>query len=109
MTDRQRKSFARRAGLLCRAGLTVGCLAVAAGLASGCATQLADAPIIGVPANAPARPATPTAYLPIHDVPPPREEVVPSDDQRARLSKELLAARDRQNAQAEALAKQKAK
>ena len=41
---------------------------------SGCASQLADAPLVGLPANTPARPATPGEYLPVHDVPAPRQE-----------------------------------
>lgn len=39
---------------------------------AGC-SSVADAPLIGVPANAPARPQTPGAYLPVHDMPPARQ------------------------------------
>ena len=72
---------------------------------TGCSAPLANAPIIGEPANTPARAETAPSYLPVHDVPPPREEAVPPLEERTKLQKELLAARDRQNAQAEALAK----
>lgn len=61
--------------------------------------------MIGVPANAPARPETPAAYLPVHDLPPPREETVLTSDQQKKLQTELLSARDKTNAEAGALAK----
>lgn len=62
----------------------------------GCASQIADAPLMGLPANTPPRPATPGEYLPVHDVPAPRQETVLDQAQQAKLEKELLAARDRQ-------------
>jgi hypothetical protein len=62
----------------------------------GCASQIADAPLMGLPANTPPRPATPGEYLPVHDVPAPRQETVLDKDQQEKLEKELLAARDRQ-------------
>lgn len=68
----------------------------------GCASQLADVPLMGVPANAPARPTTPGEYLPVHDIPPPRDEAVLDPAAREKLEKELLAARDRQAAGAQA-------
>ena len=63
----------------------------------GCASQIADAPLVGLPANTPARPATPGEYLPVHDVPAPRQETVLDQAQQQKLEKELLTARDRQN------------
>ncbi|HEX7791692.1 MAG TPA: hypothetical protein VF467_14340 [Afipia sp.] len=57
---------------------------------------------MGVPANAPARPTTPGEYLPVHDIPPPRDEAVLDPAAREKLEKELLAARDRQAAGAQA-------
>ncbi len=62
----------------------------------GCASQIADAPLIGLPANTPARPATPPEYLPVHDIPAPRQETVLDPAQRDQLEKDLLTARDRQ-------------
>jgi hypothetical protein len=59
---------------------------------AGCAS-VADVPLIGVPANAPARPTTPGTYLPVHDVPPPRQEQVLSLDEQTRIEKELSEAR----------------
>ncbi len=74
-------------------------LAVALG---GCASQIADAPLVGLPANTPARPANLGEYLPVHDVPAPRQETVLNQAEQARLEKELLAARDRQASGAKA-------
>ncbi|CAN5262988.1 hypothetical protein BH10PSE11_BH10PSE11_02660 [soil metagenome] len=62
----------------------------------GCASTIADAPLMGLPANTPARPATQGEYLPVHDLPAPRQETVLDQAQRDKLEKELLAARDRQ-------------
>lgn len=53
-------------------------------------------PLMGVPANTPARPATPAEYLPVHDLPAPRSEAVLDPAQRDKLEKDLIAARDRQ-------------
>ncbi len=62
----------------------------------GCASQVADMPLMGLPANTPARPATPAEYLPVHDMPAPRTEAVLDPAERDRLEKDLIAARDRQ-------------
>ncbi|HEX7883795.1 MAG TPA: hypothetical protein VF499_13800, partial [Afipia sp.] len=89
-TQRARQSSAW-AGLLLL-GLTLG----------GCASTIADAPLLGLPANTPARPATPAEYLPVHDVPAPRQETVLDQAQQDKLEKDLLAARDRQASGAKA-------
>jgi hypothetical protein len=69
----------------------------------GCAaSQIADAPLIGLPANTPARPATPGEYLPVHDVPAPRDDKMLDQAQQDKLEKDLLAARDRQISGAQA-------
>lgn len=68
----------------------------------GCSIPLADMPLVGLPANTPARPATPPDYLPVHDVPPPRDEAPLTPDQQAKLEKDLAAARDRQASGAQA-------
>lgn len=62
----------------------------------GCSIPLADMPLVGLPANTPARPATPPDYLPVHDLPAPRDDTVLTPDQQAKLEKDLTAARDRQ-------------
>src|SRR5262249_17729388 len=82
------------------AGLIVVCA-----MLGGCSIPVADLPGIGLPANAPARTENPPAYLPVHDVPPPRDEAVLTPDEQKKIRAELLNARDKQNAQANALAK----
>ncbi len=62
----------------------------------GCSLPIADLPAIGVPSTAPARPETAAAYPAVHDVPAPREQAVLEPAERARIEKELIAARDRQ-------------
>lgn len=69
-------------------------LAVLSLAVAGC-SSVADVPLIGVPTNAPARPQTPGAYLPIHDIPPPRQDDPLSVADQARIEKELAQARDR--------------
>lgn len=71
----------------------------------GCSIPVADLPGIGLPANAPARSDSPPAYLPVHDVPPPRDEAVLTVDEQKKIKTDLLNARDKQAAQASALAK----
>lgn len=68
---------------------------------AGC-SSVADAPLIGVPANAPARPQTPGAYLPVHDMPPARQNDPMSVSDQTRVEKELSQARDRGKATAAA-------
>lgn len=72
---------------------------VASALAlGGCSTQIADMPGVGLPADAPARPKEAGAYLPVHDVPPDREEAAMKPAELAKIQAELTAARDRQAA-----------
>ena len=71
------------------------CAAVAL---SGCSSQIADLPLVGTPADAPARPKEPGAYLPVNDLPPDREEAAMDPKTRAKIQAELIAARDRQAA-----------
>lgn len=66
-------------------------LSVAFALA-GCSSQLADL----TPADAQAHPKEPGAYLPVHDLPPDRDQAVIPPEQRAKIEAELAAARDRQ-------------
>jgi hypothetical protein len=86
------------------AGLIIVCAAVCATL-GGCSIPVADLPGIGLPANAPARSDNPPAYLPVHDVPPPRDEAVLTADEQKKIQTDLLNARDKQTAQANALVK----
>jgi hypothetical protein len=68
----------------------------------GCSTSIADLPLVGTPADAPERPKEAGAYLPVHDLPPDREQAALTPAQRAEIQKELLAARDRQASEAAA-------
>ncbi len=86
------------------AGFAAGLILVCTGL-SGCSIPVADLPGIGLPANAPARSDNPPAYLPVHDVPPPRDETVLTADEQKKIQSDLLNARDKQNAEANALVK----
>jgi hypothetical protein len=62
----------------------------------GCATSIADLPLIGTPADAPARSKETGAYLPVEDLPPNRDEAAIAPAEQAKIKAELLAARDRQ-------------
>jgi hypothetical protein len=65
-------------------------------LALGACSSIADLPLIGTPANAPAAPKEAGSYLPVEDLPPGRGEPVIAPDQQAKIKAELLAARERQ-------------
>lgn len=69
-----------------------GALLVAALLLAGCSSQLADL----TPADTQAHPREPGGYLPVHDLPPERDQAVITPEQRARIEAELAAARERQ-------------
>ena len=62
----------------------------------GCATSIADIPVIGVPSDAPARPREVGAYPAIHDLPADREQSALEPSEQVKIQKELIAARDRQ-------------
>src|SRR6185437_16598814 len=62
----------------------------------GCASSVADLPIVGTPADAPARPQEAGAYLPVEDLPPDRDQAAIAPAEQAKIKAELLAARDRQ-------------
>ena len=76
--------------------LAFGALLLSALALGGCSSSIADMPLIGTPADAPAGPKDPGAYLPVHDLPPDREEAVIPPAARAKIEAELAAARDRQ-------------
>jgi hypothetical protein len=62
----------------------------------GCASSIADLPLVGTPASAPARPNDAGGYLPVHDLPPDRSDPELAPAERAKIQAELIAARDRQ-------------
>jgi hypothetical protein len=67
----------------------------------GCASSGVGSSLMNARAEAPA-PAKTSGYLPVEDLPPPREQAAMTPDERAKLKKELLTARDRQDAAAKA-------
>jgi hypothetical protein len=79
-----------------------GVLLIAALALVGCSSSIADLPLVGTPADAPARPNEPGAYLPVHDLPPDRDEAVIPPKERAKIEAELIAARERQAVNAQA-------
>jgi len=87
-----------------RVALAIGALLVLAVPVGGCSTSIADLPLVGVPADAPARPKEVGAYPAVHDLPQDRPEAAMDAAERNKVAAELIAARDRQAA-AEAAAK----
>jgi hypothetical protein len=67
----------------------------------GCATSTAGSSLMDARAEAPMPPKT-SAYLPVEDLPPRREMPVLTPDERSKIKKDLIAARDRQAAAAKA-------
>ncbi|WP_295851700.1 hypothetical protein [Tardiphaga sp.] len=81
------------------AGTRVACLLLGLALGlplGGCASTIADLPMVGMPAGAPARPAQAGDYLPVHDLPTSREGTAMAPTEQAKIQAELIAARDRQ-------------
>ena len=76
----------------------MGALLAAALALGGCSTSIADLPGVGVPTDAPARPKEAGAYLPVHDLPPDRDEAAMKPAEQKKIEAELIAARDRQAA-----------
>jgi hypothetical protein len=87
-----------------KAGPAAGLLLALATLAlAGCGSlseqmseKMSHMPGIGLPADAPAKPA-PQAYPAVLDMPPPRPNTVLSDSEQQKLENDLVAARSRQN------------
>ena len=67
----------------------------------GCATSTDGSSLMDARAETPVPPKT-SAYLPVEDLPPKREMPTMTSDERLKLQKELIAARDRQLAAAKA-------
>ena len=76
--------------------MAIGALLASVLAVSGCSTSVADLPGVGVPADAPARPKEVGAYLPVHDLPPDRDEAAMKPAEQRKVEAELKAARDRQ-------------
>ena len=91
IVNANKQPTALAAGVLLLLGLSLG----------GCATSTAGSSLMDARAQAPAPPKT-SAYLPVEVLPPARETATMTPDQRLKLQKELIAARDRQGAAAKA-------
>jgi hypothetical protein len=59
-----------------------------------CSTSISEMPLGSTSSEV--RTKDPTAYLPVNDLPPAREEAAMDPAERAKVQKELLAARDHQ-------------
>jgi hypothetical protein len=57
---------------------------------------MADLPVIGLPAGAPARSTEPAVYPAVHDIPAGRSEPVLDPAEQAKIEADLKTARDRQ-------------
>jgi hypothetical protein len=72
-------------------------LCACASISEKLAGTMWEAPIVGVPADAPARPATDTMDFPaVHDMPPQRSTVLLTAIEQKKFEDDLLAARDQQ-------------
>jgi hypothetical protein len=78
--------------------VAIGALLLLAFPVGGCSTSIADLPLIGTPADAPARPKETRAYPAVHDLPQDRPDAAMDTAERNKVSGELIAARDRQAA-----------
>ncbi|MBI3702681.1 MAG: hypothetical protein HY244_02220 [Rhizobiales bacterium] len=74
---------------------TLGLAAALAGCAPGAVIDKLPGEV-GLPAGAPARPATAYQYPAVHDMPPPRSATPLSEEEQVKLEKDLAATRDRQ-------------
>jgi hypothetical protein len=84
--DRQTRAFVFGAfalSTLALSGLTL----------AGCSSPIADMPSLDS-ADTSVKPKDP--YLPVHDLPPDRDEAMIPPDQRAKIEAELIKARDHQ-------------
>jgi hypothetical protein len=75
--------------------LAVGALVLLSLSLGGCATATGGSSLMDARAEAPAPPKT-SAYLPVEVLPPAREKPTMTPDERSKLQKELIVARDRQ-------------
>jgi hypothetical protein len=76
--------------------LALGALLMSALALGGCSISIADLPLAGTPADAPARSKETGAYLPVNELPPDREEAAMNPAERVKIQSELVAARERQ-------------
>jgi hypothetical protein len=74
---------------------------------AACSSTIADLPsqVGGLPAGTPERPVAPAAYPAVHDMPPPRQDTILTEEEQKQATAELSALRERQERQAGAAAK----
>ena len=83
-----------------RAARTAAALAFALSLAAcgsmseKMSTTMADNSLIGMSANAPARPEAPPAFPAIHDIPPPRTNTTLTSTEQRKMEDDLVSARE---------------
>src|ERR1700688_3926771 len=83
------------------AALTAAALLLYSLSLGGCVTSTACSSLMDAHAEASTRPKT-SGYLPVEDLPPKDEKPAMTADERLKLVKELIAARDRQASRAKA-------
>jgi hypothetical protein len=71
-------------------------LSACASISEKIASTASEMPAIGLPAGAPERRTDPPAYPAVHDMPPPRTDVVLTSIEQQKLEDDLVAARNRQ-------------
>jgi hypothetical protein len=74
--------------------LTAAALLLAALALGGCSTSISEIPIGSAASDT--RPKEAGAYLPVNETPPARDESAMDPAERAKVQKELIAARERQ-------------
>ena len=79
-----------------RVGQVAGVLLLAAALA-GCSSVVDNIPssVGGLPEGTPQRPATPTAFPSVHDMPPARQDTALSEAESKRLREDLKNTRNK--------------
>jgi hypothetical protein len=80
-----------------RAALAAGALLLVSLSLGGCASSTTGSSLMNARAEAPAPPKA-SAYLPVEVLPTAREKPAMTSGERSKLQKELIAARDRQEA-----------
>jgi hypothetical protein len=82
-------------------------LLLVAAVLCGCSTSIAEIPIGSASSDAKAKETS--AYLPVNALPPARDEAAMEPAERAKVQKELIAARERQASAAKEQGKDQAK
>ena len=77
-----------------KGGWAAAALLLAALALGGCSTSISDIPLDSASSDTRAKDAG--AYLPVNELPPARDEAAMDAVERAKVQKELVAARDRQ-------------